>query len=430
VSGAVEEDALMKFLLLIGALVWGMAAYAAYTAVRWSLARQWPAVPCIIFLSWTDEVNEDKPYVFRVNYRYSWAGKSYEGRTYQEDYHGSSDIAEADRLTRAFPIGSDRFCYVNPRKPSEAVLEHDNPWVPGALAIGMSLGGVFLAGIAVLSRLGPSGRVNVSMGVVDIPVEFRRCAAALTGPFLMVMGLLCYVGLFGLPLWKGVRSFGWQATPCVVRSGQVRSEIHGGLVTPATYWPDIVYRYEVDGVTYRANTYNASALGSPWYYGARGLVRRHPPGLRATCYANPADPTEAVLDRTPSGTQWFGVWPLVMTLGGAWLIVVAVTGRPDNVGTPRLWGTLALGIGTASALTILWITGSDLVRDWSAGVAEWPEYLAVAVAGVLSAGLTCGWVLLALKHPGKSTDQGIATRPPIIWDRELDRPPKAKRRSP
>jgi hypothetical protein len=152
--------------------------------------------------------------------------------------------------------------------------------------------------------------------------------------------------------------------------------------------------------------------------------------MRATCYVNPADPSEAVLDRTPSGTQWFGVWPLVMALSGGWLIVFAVTGRGEKLGTPRLWGTLALGIGTTSALTILWITGADLLRDFGEGVAEWPEYLTVAIAGLLSVGLTRAWVLLAVKHPGQSSRHGVATTPPIVWDRELDRLPGAKGRRP
>ncbi|HZW29579.1 MAG TPA: DUF3592 domain-containing protein [Isosphaeraceae bacterium] len=398
-----------NFQLIVAALAWGMAGWAAYTALCWSLARHWPAVPCIVLVSWVDKGDREKPYIFQVKYRYSWGARGYEGRTYQEDYRGSADIAEADRLARAFPIGSNRVCYVNPRKPSQAVLEPDNPWIATVLAVAMFLNGAFLAAVRF----------------------FPRPRSLLLGaPFLIILGLSGYVGFFGRPLWKGLSSLGWRATPCVIQSGVVRPEFHGGLISFTAHWPDLVYRYEVGGVAYRSNTYNASALGSPWYYGARGVVRRHPPGMRATCYVNPADPSEAVLDRTPSGTQWFGVWPLILAVLGGWGIVIAVTGRGDTIGTPRLWGTLALGIGTTSALTVLWITGSDLLRDFGEGVAEWPEYLAVAVAGVVSVGLTCGWIRLAVKHPGQGARHGIATTPSIVWDRELDRIPAAKTRRP
>jgi hypothetical protein len=124
----------------------------------------------------------------------------------------------------------------------------------------------------------------------------------------------------------------------------------------------------------------------------------------------------------------FGVWPLIMAVLGAWGIVIATTGRGDTSDSGA--HTLALGIGRTSALTVLWITGADLLPDFGEGVAEWPEYRAVAVAGVLSVGLTCGWIRLAVKHPGQGARHRIATTPPIVWDRELDRLPTAKGRRP
>ena len=101
------------------------------------------------------------------------------------------------------------------------------------------------------------------------------------------------------------------------------------------YWPDIVYSYELDGVRFRANTYNASDVGSPWYYGARGIVRRHPSGMKTTCYVNPSDPTQAVIVRTPSGTHWFGVWPLAIAVLGSLTIVESVARSPIRFGAPN-----------------------------------------------------------------------------------------------
>jgi hypothetical protein len=270
-------------LLVIAPL--GIAGWATYTAVRWSLARTWPAVPCVITSSLVNEVSRDNPYVFRVAYRYSRAGEWYDGRTYREEYRGSPNIAEADALARAFPIGAQRVCYVNPRNPAEAVLEHENVWIAALLAAVMWL---IVAGLK--SLLNP----------------FRRGVMA-RGLFLIVLGLGCYGFFFGLPLSRGLRSLGWRPTRCVVQSGQVRSTTHHGAISITIYRPDVIYQYEVNGVSYRANTYNASDVGSPWYYGARGVVRHHAPGLQTTCFVDPADPSAAVMARIPSGTQWFGV---------------------------------------------------------------------------------------------------------------------------
>jgi hypothetical protein len=41
--------------MLLVAVPWGMAGWAGYTAVRWSLARYWPAVPFGILGSRVEE---------------------------------------------------------------------------------------------------------------------------------------------------------------------------------------------------------------------------------------------------------------------------------------------------------------------------------------------------------------------------------------
>ncbi len=107
------------FWLFASVICYAVAAVFAFTAVRWTLARSWAAVPAVILSSSVEEVPGDSPYGFRVRYRYTWAGEPYEGRTYQEADSFSCDIAEADRLARAFPVGSRRVCYVNPGYPSE-----------------------------------------------------------------------------------------------------------------------------------------------------------------------------------------------------------------------------------------------------------------------------------------------------------------------
>jgi hypothetical protein len=89
---------------------------------------------------------------------------------------------------------------------------------------------------------------------------------------------------------------------------------------------------------------------------------------------------------------------------------------------------LVLGAVTTTSLTSLWITGADLLHDWNDGIAEWPEYLAVAFAGVLSAGWTVVWVALAVHPWHEGTREGAAMKPPVVWDRELDRLPNPKGR--
>jgi hypothetical protein len=270
---------------------------------------------------------------------------------------------------------------------------------------------MFISGCAFVGILSPARSFTM------------RILKALTGPFLLAIGLGGYVAFFGLPLWAGLRSLRWHETPCVVESGHLRRVYHYSFMASfAVYWPDVIYRYEVGGVTYRANTYNASDPGSPWYYGARGIVRRHPVGMKTTCYVNPTDPTEAVMTRSLSGTQWFGVWPLTMAVLGSFTIVESATRRVIRFGSHQLWGTLILGAVTTSALTFSWISAADLIADRHAGAAEWQEYAVTAFAAAMGIGWSIVWIAWARKPDGATRRKPLVDKLPIVWDPEIDEP--------
>jgi hypothetical protein len=349
----------------------GMGGFAVYSGLRWTWARWcWPSVPCQVLASTVGEGPSDKPYRFHVTYRYRWEGREHEGHNLGHEGHGlgsenipTSDLAEAERLTRTYHAGAQTECFVNPTDPTEAILRHDSLGPPFLLAAFCVLAAWFL-GTAFLR--GPAS-VEKFYGV-----------------FLLVMGATCYLGLFGWPLARGVRSWAWRPTPCVIESSKVRSHTNGGLVTVTAHWADVVYRYEFDGQTYRANTYNASDVGAGWYYGARGVARAYPASLMTTCFVNPDDPSEAVLERSISASQLYGIWPIIITGLGAFGIVAGLRGLELKLGTPKSWATFGLGSAVVFTLQATLLFGRDLVRDIQAGEAEWPEFLATAVAVVLT----------------------------------------------
>lgn len=367
--------------VLLALLAWGMAAAAAYTAVRWWLMGRWPTASCVVAASAVEVSEGYRPYRFRVEYAYPWLGREYTGAVYREDFRGTFDIAEADRLARAYPVGGIRRCHVNPARPDESVLEPDDPRLPLAIVAVMVPAGLYL--LLAFTR-------------------GERAVAGITGPFLMAMGLGGFGALFAPSLAAGWAARAYVPTPCTVADARVRSETHHGLLTITAWWPDVVYSYRVGGATYRANTVNASSVGSPWYYGARRTADDYPAGAAATCYVDPADPARAVLDRSFSDTQLFGVWPLVIAALGAYTLACKVAGRELPVGSPRLWGTLALGSATVVALHIALIANADLGHDWRRGRAELLEAAPALAAAVIALGLLLAWIRLAIRpDPGR-----------------------------
>jgi hypothetical protein len=252
-------------------------------------------------------------------------------------------------------------------------------------------------------------------------LDRRGDLETLTGPLLAAFGALCYGVFFGWPLVRGLASRGWKPASCVVVSSEVHPDRPARL-SPTTFWPNIVFRYEMDGVRYQANTHNASFVGSPWYYGPRGIARRFATGLSTTCFVNPANPGEAVLERTPSGTQWFGLFPLSVSLLGIYAAWARLTGRDLRIGSPRIWGSLVLWGATSVSLSGFCVTLFDFLRDRRDGVAERTELGIVVVLGFLSASLLLLWIGLAYFHSQARSQRALAVRSggSKVYDRDLD----------
>jgi Protein of unknown function (DUF3592) len=373
-TGGRSDKIVGAFLILVAL---GMAGFGIYTAYRWILSQDWPAVPCVITASRVQEVGGDKPYQFEVQYTYSWQGRDFLGNSFREGAEAMTDIAEADRMARSHPVGARLTCYLNPDHPSQAILRHQDIRLP-----------LFMVGFAVLAV----------WFTANTFWKGQKSAAVPGILFVALLGMASFVGFFGSPLMNWAGSLGWEPTPCVVQSAVLRSRQFHGEVSFTLYWPDIVYTYQVRGVPYRANTHNASFMGSPWYYGSRGVVRRHAPGKATVCYVDPADPSRAVLDRAFSGTQWFGVWPILMVAIALGALFERVTAKKLSLGTRRSWELLALAVSSAFTCLVLSNFGSDLLEDFRAGVAEVWEAMAVGAVGLIQVALLAAWTRVNLRR--------------------------------
>jgi hypothetical protein len=166
--------------------------------------------------------------------------------------------------------------------------------------------------------------------------------------FLLV-GLGTFYGLVIRPVGKVFAARGWEATPCVVVSSQVRSHSSDD---GTTYSVDILYSYTVNRKEYRSNRYQFMSGSSSGYRGKAEIVARHPPGTRTVCYVNPQDPTESVLERGFTGQFLLGLIPLAFILaGGGGLVFALRTARREKNASPaHRW----LPKAAASSLTTSW----------------------------------------------------------------------------
>jgi hypothetical protein len=145
------------------------------------------------------------------------------------------------------------------------------------------------------------------------------CATVLIVGFL---GIFVVVGsgigyfLSARPLYNAYQARAWTPTACEVISSDV---VHNDETSRA----DIVYRYDIGGRQYTANRYNFLP-GSNSDSTVPDVVASHPPGTRFECYVDPADPSNAVINRTPTMWYYFGLLFFVMFAGIPSVIGLAV----------------------------------------------------------------------------------------------------------
>jgi hypothetical protein len=147
---------------------------------------------------------------------------------------------------------------------------------------------------------------------------------------LLVLLVLCAIGIaFGtfqsvLPIYRAVQSRSWRAASCEVLSSRVVRSMGIERRRRVTFRPDIQYRYHIDDRGYTGNLYNF-VPGSDSFSGYQSVVEQYPPGRRFECYVNPADPTQAVINRDVTSGYFFGVFVFLFLTGtsGALILVWA-----------------------------------------------------------------------------------------------------------
>lgn len=133
--------------------------------------------------------------------------------------------------------------------------------------------------------------------------------------------LLCFLSLYLLvvrPFMRVREARDWAAVPCrVISSEVVRTSSTGNR---DVYRVEITVRYTVGGKVYTANRYDLMGdTGSGGYQRKARLVASYPPGRETTCFADPSDPTQAVINREYPARMWWGLLPLIFLpfgLGG------------------------------------------------------------------------------------------------------------------
>jgi hypothetical protein len=262
------------------------------------------------------------------------------------------DTAEVWRLSEQLSTGAPVTCYVNPEQPNEAVLQRASAWSALWLLFPLVFVGLGGGGLILLRR---SRRAEVAAlsrplsGTVGARKKQRRAGVGFGGA-LFLFGLGLSIPFFFLPVLRVLIARSWSAVPCEIVSSRVAS--HNGKST--TYSVDVVYRYTIGTHTYTSARYKFMGGSSSGYGGKADIVARLPAGTKTICYIDPADSTNAVLERGFTADMWAGAIPLLFAgIGAAIVIARLKSARPIHADDPATVSSLRKDAsrGTASAGT-------------------------------------------------------------------------------
>ena len=106
--------------------------------VQYCRAKSWVQTPAFIRKCYVDQYTTRSKhgrkthYFIHVSYGYTWNGGEYTGNNFDTggarsttDYH--INMRKMKRIVRLYPQGAQVTCYVNPAKPSQAMLKRDLP---------------------------------------------------------------------------------------------------------------------------------------------------------------------------------------------------------------------------------------------------------------------------------------------------------------
>ncbi|MEN9732130.1 MAG: hypothetical protein RLZ45_125 [Verrucomicrobiota bacterium] len=116
------------------------------------------------------------------------------------------------------------------------------------------------------------------------------------GTIPVLVGTIAVTILGVLPLRDRARSRDWIPTPATIEMSRVVvSSSHKGRTS---HHPEVLYRYLWKGELHRSSTIGGWGIRAE--SGTRKFVADHPVGSTTTCFVNPKDPTEAIMDRSLS----------------------------------------------------------------------------------------------------------------------------------
>ena len=159
------------------------------------------------------------------------------------------------------------------------------------------------------------------------PRRAGRIWLAFMGLFLVLAGML-FTGVLWRSYQRAMETRAWIETPCRIVSSVVLSE-HPTPHSPMSYRLGLQYEYEFHGGRFTGTKVKRVEGESPHKDKIEALADEYPAGRRTTCFVNPAQPAEAILEHATKAALYSIWFPLLFVVGGGMMAWRALFSNAD-----------------------------------------------------------------------------------------------------
>jgi Protein of unknown function (DUF3592) len=263
------------------------------------------------------------PYKLEARYRYRFQGVERSSEQIYPGYQGDEDASKAQRAASELRPGQDVRCWVDPGDPTQAALRRPTlSWAALFLLLPLVFVGFGLLMVvgAVRGGKGTEEAPPGKLAALSRPTSgtFGRGCAVLLPLVFVAFGLVFLVPFFLAPASRSLAARSWESVGCEILASDVQAHSDSD---GTTYSVEVRYRYRFRGQEYEGNRYNFFSGSSSGQQGKQDVVDGLPVGSTASCWVDPDDPYDSVLDRGFSGELAFGLIPLLFIavgLGVSW----------------------------------------------------------------------------------------------------------------
>ncbi len=201
------------------------------------------------------------------------------------------------------------------------------------------------------------------------------CVGLAFGSIFAAAGTAFLVFMFIIPTLKSRAAQNWETADCKILSSRVKTHHDSD---GNTYSAEISYEYVVDGQRFESDQY--SFLNASFGRGrAQKIVRQYPAGSTQTCFFEPGNPENVVLDRNNNNLNyWFTLIPIVFMLVGGGIMFAGIWSwfrRPGNSisGNVDVAQSKQLAGGTNSDSLMTSFSSESSSKPFQAGANELTE---------------------------------------------------------